>query len=153
MNGRKITRMTALALGALALASFGRGFQGAGPGQEEPLVRFEAIDVFVDSGEAALAAWQIELSDRLDRTRIVGVEGGEHPAFEEPPHYDPRALLQGRIIVAAFQTRGELPEGRTRVARIHVRVEGPAEPQYELELQVAAGRDGSAVEASASIGN
>jgi hypothetical protein len=46
-------------------------------------IRFEAIDVFVDSGDQHLAAWQLELASRTKDVEIVGIEGGEHRAFEE----------------------------------------------------------------------
>ena len=67
-------------------------------------IRFEAIDVFIDSGDQPLAAWQLELSCHTKDVEIVGIEGGEHPAFKEPPFYDPRAMNNNRVILGAFST-------------------------------------------------
>src|SRR5436190_7063613 len=89
--------------------------------QQEP-DEFRWIDITLDTRGEYLAAWQIELVDTHDVARIVGVEGGDHPAFAAPPYYDARALQHGRIVLAAFQTQGELPTGRVRVARVHVMV-------------------------------
>ena len=38
--------------------------------------RFEAIDVFVDSGNQRLAAWQLEVRSAANDVQIVGIEGG-----------------------------------------------------------------------------
>jgi len=74
--------------------------------------------------------------------KIVGVEGGEHPAFRQAPYYDPAALMNDRIIIAAFNAGSDLPHGRTRIATIHLQILGDAEPQYELKLVVAADTEG-----------
>lgn len=123
------------------------------PAQESdaPQARFEAVDIYVDSGDVPLAAWQFELAAETGDVKIVGVEGGEHPAFAEPPYYDPAALKGGRIIIAAFSTGADLPTGRTRVARIHVRVAGAAVPEYVVKLQTAGSRTGERIEASAAL--
>lgn len=133
-----VVRAGIVAAAVLALASTGIVPQpeGAAPVQPEPLtsVRFEAVDVFVDSGDVPLAAYQIEVradtasADAKARVKLVGVEGGEKGAFEEPPRYDPAALrAKGggeRIILAAYSLREDarLPKGLTRVARLHVQV-------------------------------
>jgi len=108
----------------------------------ESKVRFEAVDIYLDSGSHALAAYQFELRATIGEVKIVGVEGGEHPAFQEAPYYDPAALAQDRIIIAAFNTGRDLPTGRTRIARVHLQITGAAEPDYELNLTVAADADG-----------
>src|SRR4051812_49287196 len=79
---------------------------------------FGALDIFIDSKDAPLAAYQFEFWADGD-VKLVGLEGGEHVAFKEPPHYDPRALTlpEPRVIVAAFNTGNDLPKGKTRVAR------------------------------------
>ena len=110
-------------------------------------VRFAAVDVYVDSGNQPLAAWQFELSARRGRFTIVGVEGGEHPAFHEAPYYDPAALQRGRIIVAAFSTGNDIPRGRTRVATVHVMIEGGETPDYGIEIAAAASKEGEAIQA------
>ncbi len=76
--------------------------------------RFGAFDLWITGG---VAAWQVEVEGE---GRIVGVEGGEGEAWREPAYYDPAALAGGRIVLAAFTTRTEVPEGRVRVARLHM---------------------------------
>lgn len=126
--------------------------QEAEPGEApaRPSVRFEAVDVYVDSGDQPLAAYQFELAAETGEITIVGIEGGEHPAFKDPPYYDPAALSKDRIIIAAFNTGRELPSGKTRVARLHVQVTGEAEPEYVVRLEVAASAEGKKITATVS---
>lgn len=105
-------------------------------------VRFAWIDVTIDPQGRPLAAYQFELKTVAGDVKIVGIEGGEHAAFSEPPYYDPAALSNNRVIIAAFHTGKDLPAGPTRVARIHVRVAGPVAPEFSTDLQVAAGAEG-----------
>jgi len=113
--------------------------------------RFEAIDVFVDSDHQRLAAWQLELKSTANDVQIVGIEGGEHPAFKEPPYYDKRAMNNNRVIIAAFSTDKNLPSGRSRVARIHVQVRGPGARTWISELTTAATADGTRIPAEISL--
>jgi hypothetical protein len=113
-------------------------------------VRFAAVDVYVDSGEKPLAAYQFELTAKTGSFKIVGVEGGEHAAFAPPPYYDPAALSRDRIIIAAFNTGTDLPTGKTRVARIHVRITGNEDPEYVVKLTVAAAANGEPLSATAA---
>ena len=106
--------------------------------------RFEWVDVYLDSGDAPLAAYQLELTAESGTFQIVGVEGGEHAAFVEPPYYDPAALQHDRVILAAFSTGDDLPTGSTRVARVHVMIEGER-PSYVATLTVAATADGGSI--------
>ena len=117
----------------------------------QDVTRFEAIDVFVDSGNHKLAAWQLEVKSTASDVQIVGVEGGEHPAFAEPPYYDQRAMNNNRVIIAAFNTGGNLPSGRSRVARIHVQLRGPGARTWLAELTTAASADGTKIPAEISI--
>jgi len=103
----------------------------------QPGVRFALLHIYLDSGNRDLAAYQFELKAAAGQIKIVGVEGGQHKAFKEAPYYDPAALANDRIIIAAFSTGGDLPKGRTRIATIHLQIAGDAEPQYELKLTVA----------------
>lgn len=104
----------------------------AAPATVPPPPRFEAIDVFVDSANRPLAAWQVELSASVPggEVRIVGIEGGQHPAFNRPPYYDPAAIAQNRAILAALsiEPAPNLPTGRTRVARVHLHITGSRAP-------------------------
>ena len=108
--------------------------------------RFTAIDITIDSGNQPFAAYQFELLASGADAKIVGVEGGEHAAFREPPYYDPAALSQNRIIIAAFNTGRDLPSGKTRVARLHLQITG-GEPTYKVKLDVAGDSDGKPVTA------
>lgn len=110
--------------------------------QPEQNVRFVPLNIYIDSGQIGLAAFQFELKAVEGQIKIVGVEGGEHAAFAEPPYYDPAALANDRIIIAAFNTGDELPAGRTRIATVHLQITGDAEPQYQLDLTVAADAEG-----------
>ena len=114
-------------------------------------VRFSAIDVFVDSGGEALAAYQFELKVTGGDVTLVGVEGGEHRAFRSPPHYDPKALAGQRIVIAAFDTGTDLPRGRTRVARLMVRVSGGVTPAYDATLSVAGSAEAKPIAATISV--
>ncbi len=114
---------------------------------EEPKVRFAMLPVYIDSGNQHLAAYQFELKAVSGQIKIVGVENGEHPAFEEPPYYDPAALANDRIIIAAFNTGSELPVGRTRVTTIQLQIIGEVEPEYKLELNVAGDENGREISA------
>ena len=108
-------------------------------------VRFNAVDVYVDSGDKPLAAYQFEVKAQHGEVLLVGLEGGEPAAFRTAPYYDPSALLQNKVIVAAFSTAPQLPHGRTRVARLMVQVSGPNEPVYDATLSVAGSTDGKPI--------
>ncbi len=111
-------------------------------------VRFAQLHIYLDSGNQALAAYQFELKATAGQIKIVGIENGEHPAFkEEPPYYDPAAMANDRIIIAAFSTDKNLPKGRTRIASIQLQIIGDAEPEYALELTVAADANGNEIPA------
>lgn len=120
----------------------------AGAGAAAHAQRYLPVDVYIDSGDAALAAYQVEVTVDGD-AMIVGVEGGDAPAFAPAPHYDPRALAGGRIIIADLDVGDELPRGRTRVATLHMRETGPA--AYHATLQAAAGADGAPILATVRL--
>jgi len=106
-------------------------------------VRFVPVRIYLNSGQRSLAAYQFEFKATTGRIKIVGVEGGEHPAFNEAPYYDPAALMNDRIIIAAFNTGDDLPKGRTRIATLHLQVLGDVEPQYTVNLVTAATANGN----------
>ena len=108
----------------------------------EPGVRFAPLHIYLDSGNRSLAAYQFELEATTGQIEIVGVEGGKHKAFSEAPYYDPAALAQDRIIIAAFNTGKDLPTGRTRITTVHLQITGDVEPEYELNLTVTGDADG-----------
>lgn len=124
----------------------------SGPGDvSEQTVQFEAIDVFVDSGAHPLAAYQFELASQTEGVEIVGIEGGSHSAFSNPPYYDPRAMNNNRVILAAYNTGKDLPSGRSRVARVHVQVRGSGNRAYRTALTASATLNGEQIPAELSI--
>ncbi|HNY78004.1 MAG: hypothetical protein RBS72_06850 [Sedimentisphaerales bacterium] len=154
----KRSALTALVVACLIVTLLApRTGKGSRPGK--PGVRFAPVHIYLDSGNAPLAAYQFELvcsvpvrasqegnppkADHYEpAVKIVGVEGGQHPAFNNAPYYDPAALANNRIIIAAFSTGADLPKGRTRIATIHLQIPSDTEPEYELKLAVAADADG-----------
>ena len=118
--------------------------------QDSTPSRFLAVDVYVDSGAEPLAAWQLELRATAGTVRIAGVEGGAEGVFADPPYYDPKAMRQERVVLAAFSTAAAstLPKGRTRVARVHVQVSGEA--KLALRLDAAANAAGQRIQAEAN---
>ncbi|MBS0196605.1 MAG: hypothetical protein JSR77_07595 [Planctomycetes bacterium] len=129
------------------LASFLALSMGTSPRRCEP--RFLAIDVFVDSKGVPLGAYQCELD--AANSVIVGIEGGEHAAFAGPPHYDPAAMQQEHVIIAAYSLRGDLPIGRTRVARVHLMASVAVAPIVTLSLTTAADSQAQRIDAAASF--
>ncbi len=121
--------------------------------REEGPSRFSAVDNYVDSKSAPLAAYQIEFSATNGIARIVGIEGGDSEAFHEPPFYDAKAIQHERVIIAAFNTSSadKLPSGKTRIATIHLLIVGDQAPQFSLMLQVAGNPDGNRISADASF--
>lgn len=122
---------------------------------DETKVRFAALDIHLESAEP-VAAWQFELSEAAGRMRVVGVENGDSPAFAKAPYYDRKAVNDGRadrIIVADFTLRpaAELPAGRVRIATVHVRLTGGAEPDYVLRLVTAGNARGEPIRASVHL--
>ncbi len=114
--------------------------------------RFAALDIYLEAGEP-LAAWQFELRESTGRMRVVGVENGDSAAFRDAPYFDLAAVNDGmadHIIVADYSMNpaAELPTGRSRVATVHIQLEGLAEPDYELRLMAAGGADGAPIQAS-----
>ena len=118
-------------------------------------VRFEAIDIYLDSAEP-VAAWQFEMDERNGLMTVVGVENGSSQAFSEAPYFDRDAVRLGdadRIIVADYSLDAEdtLPVGRIRLATIHFMLSGDVTPDYRLSLVAAASADGKPVNASISM--
>ena len=116
---------------------------------------FATVDVFVDS-DAPVAAWQIELTERRGTMQIVGIERGDDATFRDPPFYDRVAVERGpteRIVLASFSMSdaAQLQRGKVRIARVHVRTTGAAEPDYEARLVAAGSADGRPVDAQLSL--
>ena len=124
---------------------------GAALGQEPARATFRAVDLFVDSGNQPLAAYQLSFACAAADAKIVGIEGGEHSAFADPPYYDPKAMQNNHVVVAAFNTTSpeQLPRGRTRIATIHVQMSASVTGQYELEVEAAATPAGASIRVTA----
>lgn len=115
-----------------------------------PRSAFTALEIWLDTGDRPLAAYQLEMAATAGEVKIVGIEGAAPGSvFAEPPYYDPAAMQSERIIIADFSTAapGTLPAGRFRIATIHLQVVGDIEPAFETKLTVAADADGNAIEA------
>ena len=121
--------------------------------QSASSVHFLGVEIYIDSREQPLAAYQLEFWATNAAVKIVGVEGGESPAFKEAPYYDPRAIQHERVIIAAFSTDspGKLPKGKTRVATIHLQVTGDSNPDYRLKLEAAADNQGRRISGEATF--
>jgi hypothetical protein len=139
----------------LTLLFFGlaAGLLAQQPAPEEGRSRFCAVDIYVDSGSTPLAAYQLEFAATNGVARIVGIEGGEHAAFRQPPFYDPKAIQHERVIIASFSTASaaELPAGKTRIATIHYQSTDTDAPRFELKLQTAGDAQGNQIAAQASF--
>ncbi|MEM7314591.1 MAG: hypothetical protein AAF497_15705 [Planctomycetota bacterium] len=109
-------------------------------------VRFAAFDLIAEVA-SPLAAYQVELISNSDDCQIVGVEGGDHAAFAEPPFYDSAALNNSRIAIAAYSTDSDLPNGQVRLARIHIQCLSGHEPEFEIRPIVVAAPDGASLPA------
>ena len=120
---------------------------GAAIGQEPVRGTFRAVDLFVDSGNQPLAAYQLSFACAAADAKIVGIEGGEHTAFAEPPYYDPKAMQKNRVVLAAFNTASseQLPRGRTRIATIHIQTAASAARKYKLKIEAAATPGGESI--------
>jgi hypothetical protein len=119
--------------------------------QQQQSPRFEAVNILIDPHGKPLAAYQFELTAEQGDVTLVGIQGGDHPAYSQAPYYDPHALVANRIIIAAFNTGADLPTKKTRVATLMVRVAGAIEPKYNTRLQIAASGDAKAIDADLSI--
>lgn len=114
------------------------------------LSTFTHVDLTIDAGSQHLGAWQVEYAaalvndsgDTIGTVELVGIEGASialtsgtatasaassvSPAsvYAAPPHYDPDALSQNRVILAAFSTQpaAQLPTGVVPVARLHLHI-------------------------------
>jgi hypothetical protein len=114
--------------------------------------RFTNVDVMVDPRGAALAAYQLEFVADPARVTLVGIEGGQHIAFKQPPYYDPKALKEGnRVILAALNAGDDLPKDKTRVARLHLRITGDSRPEMSARLIVAASSNEKTIPADVTV--
>ena len=120
---------------------------------QEPTASFRAVDIFVEPGNQPLAAYQLTFRSTNGSIKIVGIEGGEHSAFAEPPYYDPQAMQKDHVIIAAFNTASadQLPSGRTRIATIHIQMQSGQAPAYIAQVSAAAGTDGKQISVKVNL--
>jgi hypothetical protein len=151
-------KRAAVAILMLLLASFGRAqhqlpatTSSATTGESSANVRFQSVDVTLDPKGQPLAAYQLEFVADANRVKLVGVEGGDHAAYREPPYYDPAALSNHRVILAAFSTSADLPNGATRVARLHLQITGEEQPQWRAMLIVASSATSDSIPADVRV--
>jgi hypothetical protein len=116
---------------------------------------FTTVDLFVVS-DTPVAAWQVELTERRGAMQIVGIERGDDSTFRDPPFYDRVAVERGtteRVVLASFSLSdaAQLPRGRVRIARVHVRAAGGAVPDYEARLVAAGTADGRPLDAQLNL--
>jgi len=111
---------------------------------------FGWVDVYLDSHGKSLAAYQLELMIADQAATVVGIEGGETMAFKEPPYYDPAAMSQSRVILAAYSIGTDLPTARVRVARVHLQFRSP-DRKYTANIITAGTADGAKIDAEASV--
>lgn len=145
--------------------------EGPGEGAEAPKVieqafnpgpAFLTIDITLDPLGQPLGAYQFEMTSPDTSFTVVGVEAGEHAAFDHgrPPYFDPIAQRDqtDRLILAEYAKpdlkADQLPTQAVRVATVHVMVtltddEAP-EPLIQLTLTAAGNADGQRIDAKAS---
>ena len=136
-----------------ALLALLAGVLFAQPGAVQPGIRFQAVDIFVDPQNQPLAAFQLEFSAKGSGAKVVGVEGGQHEAFKDAPYYDPRAIQQERVVIAAFNTAppGGLPKQKTRIATIHLQTDGRRRPRYAIDRILGATSDGKEIAVTVTL--
>jgi len=148
-------RSGALIFALLLLASAGGASSNAPPSAASSSaaddVRFAALNVYLDPHGTPLAAYQAQVTTNSNDVTLVGIEGGEHPAFAQPPYYDKRAILSRRLIFAAYSTASTLPSSKTRVATLMVRISGKQEPKWNALLMVAGSVEGKSIDASVTV--
>jgi hypothetical protein len=117
--------------------ALGQGGGAPAEAQSSP-TRFQAYDLLIDPKGKPLAAYQIEIAAEKGQVKIAGIEGGEHPAFRHPPAYDPKAMQQDHVMLAALSTEppDKLPSGKTRVAVLHVMITGDP-PEFAVKCRAA----------------
>lgn len=144
---RRLARRLAVIGGLVALLVFGFAARAA-RSAEVPSTSFRPLSIELTSAES-IAAYQLEITVASGEASFVGIEGGEAP-FDAPPSYDPEALSETRIILAAFDTAELLPAGTHRVATLHVREVGP-DAVYQVRVLAVANSAAERVTAAATI--
>ena len=161
------TTILILLLSALGLTSIALADRDAPqpPIEDGPVpagTTFLTLDITIDPLGQPLGAYQFELTSDNASFTVVGVEAGDHTAFDHgrPPYFDP-VETQGEIdrLILAEYARPELaddqlPTEATRVATVHVVFTGPLHehenPAIQLQLTVAGNAEGERIDAQIS---
>lgn len=127
----------------------------AGDALAEGDLTFAAVDVYLDAPDP-VAAWQFELNDQHGLMKVVGVENGDSAAYTRAPYYDREAVRLGRadrIVVADYSLADtdELPVGRTRIATVHLMLDGLKDDDIKSTLITATTHDGRVIDATISL--
>jgi hypothetical protein len=123
---------------------------GAAP--NPPISRFAAVDILIDPANQPCAAWQLEFTAEPGQISLVGVETGDHPAYNaRPPYYDPAALAGNRIILGDYSLATTLPTKPFRAARLMLEIKGDAKPTYVTKLMAAATPDGKSIAGTITV--
>ena len=121
---------------------------------------FATIDITIDPLDKPLGAYQFELTSPDASFKVLGVEGGGHPAFDHgrPPYFDPVVREAGadRLILAEYALpqfdAEELPDAPVLIAKVAVLFERPIDanepPTIELTLTTAGDADGNKIQAN-----
>jgi len=135
-----------LLIGAGARTSFAQTSRENTLSSAKTAFQFRTLDVFVHTGRDPLAAYQVEITYDRKLARIVGLEGGQPPAYTNAPYFDRAGFSAGRIIVAAFTAdKDAVPKGEFRIARLHVAVKPGADPAFKISLTTAAKPGGTRI--------
>src|SRR3954453_16374432 len=123
----------------------------AGAIEQSPPAEFGTVDLYVDSAQQPLAAWQMEFKATTGHVEIVGIERGDNADFHDPPYYDPAALKSNRVIGGAFDLADRLPSGKIKVDHLHLPTSSQQKPVYAVNLVVAGDHEGRPIVAQASF--
>jgi len=132
----------ALALCAVIMAAW------TDSGPSAAAASFFPVDVVIDSGDAAMASWQVEVTGLGPDARLVGVEGGDG-VWAPPAVYDPAALMADRVVLAAIDQGNMGTTGPARVVRLHLRVVGETDP--DIQVIAAGDTEGRRINATATL--
>ena len=137
-------------------------FRDVGPAPVPVQSTFLTIDITIDPQGQPLAAYQFEMISPDTSFTVVGVEAGEHAAFDHgrPPYFDAVAQADqtDRLILAEYAkpdlAADQLPAEAIRVVTVHAMVpieDGQApEPLIQLTLITAGNADGERIDAKVS---
>lgn len=128
---------------------------------EQPAPVFQTIQVTIDPQGKPLGAYQFELTAEKGTFTVVGLEAGDHPAFDHdrPPYFDRSTLQRGtdRLIVAEYARPDvkthALPTKPVHLVTVHVMSDAPIgteQNDIELKLITAGDADGQLIDATVS---